>query len=97
MNTYKKRCYSEWAAVAMRIEIEMPKELEESMEKMSHVDWGKELRRLLEMRLKALWKHHKLLGELDEDAYYGAVKDALRLWEVLEVHEWEDWHHGPVV
>ena len=37
--------------------------------------------------LNALWKHHKLLGELDEDAYYGAVKDALRLWEVLDVHE----------
>jgi len=40
----------------MRIEIEVPKELEERMEKMSHVDWGKELRRLLEMRLKAVEK-----------------------------------------
>jgi len=57
----------------MRIEVEVPKELEERMEKMSHVDWGKELTRLLEMRLKAVEKL-SVISEVWERAKGRCVK-----------------------
>ena len=37
--------------------------------------------------LNAIWRHHKLLKDIDEPAYREATKDALKLWNTLRTYE----------
>ncbi len=40
--------------------------------------------------LNALWKHHRLLGEIDEQAYREGAEDLLRLWRTFTPYKTEE-------
>mgnify|MGYP000421495107 CR=1 FL=1 len=59
--------------MSSKIEIKVPRELRERMERFSHVDWNRELREFVEARLRTL-EFLQVLDEVKERAKKRVVK-----------------------
>jgi len=59
--------------LSSKIEIKVPRELRERMERFSHVDWNRELREFVEARLRTL-EFLQVLDEVKERAKKRVVK-----------------------